>query len=92
MNGNIIIDTNIIIYLSKKILPPEKIFFDDTLYSISIITKMELLGYSFSSQLEEDNLKKIISSFNLVSINNKIVDATIQLRKNNKIKLPDAII
>lgn len=92
MNGNVILDTNIIIYLSKKILAPEKIFSDDVICSVSIISKIELLGYPFKSSLEEKYVKEIISALYVIPINNEIVEATIQLRRYNKIKTPDAIV
>ncbi|MCZ4223640.1 type II toxin-antitoxin system VapC family toxin [Pedobacter rhodius] len=92
MSGNIIFDTNIIIYLSKKLLTPEEVFAENMTYSISIISKMELLGYAFKNRLEELYIIELINSLNIVPLNDTIVDTTIEIRKNNKIKLPDAII
>lgn len=92
MNGNIIFDTNILIYLSKKIIKPEKIFEKDVVYYISVISKMELLGYAFRNRFEEEFLTNLINSLNVVPLSDAIVDTTITLRKNNKIKLPDAIV
>ncbi|MDQ0640641.1 putative nucleic acid-binding protein [Pedobacter sp. W3I1] len=92
MSGNVIFDTNIVIYLSKKILSPEKIFFSNIFYSISIISKMELLGYSFKNSVEEKYIIKLIDSLNIVSLSDEVVHATIEIRKNNRIKLPDAIV
>lgn len=62
------------------------------MYSISIISKMELLGYAFNSNLEEDYISELIDSLNVVPLNDAVVNMTIAIRKNNKIKLPDAII
>jgi len=92
MNGNIVFDTNILIYLSKKLIEPEKIFEENMVYSISVISKMELLGYSFRNKLEEDFLVDLINSLNVVPLNDIVVETTIAIRKNNKIKLPDAIV
>jgi len=92
MNGNILFDTNIIVYLSKKLLTPEKIFAENVFYSISIISKMELLGYAFKNRLEENYIIELIDSLNIVPLNDAVVDATIAIRKANSIKLPDAII
>jgi len=92
MNGNVILDTNIIIYLSKKILTPEKIFSDNVICSISIISKIELLGYPFKNSLEEKYINEIINALNVIPLNDKIVEATIRLRRHNKIKTPDAIV
>ena len=92
MNGNIIFDTNIVIYLSKKLLTPEEVFAENMTYSISIISKMELLGYAFKNRLEEMYIIELINSLNIIPLDDIIVDTTITIRKANKIKLPDAII
>ena len=92
MSGNVIFDTNIVIYLSKKLLAPEKVFTENIMYSISIISKMELLGYAFNSNLEENYISELIDSLNVVPLNDAVVNMTIATRKNNRIKLPDAII
>lgn len=92
MSGNVIFDTNIIIYLSKKLLASEKVFFENANYSISVISKMELLGYAFKNKDEENFILELIDSLYVVPLTEEIVDATIKLRKLNKIKLPDAIV
>ncbi|MBC6109814.1 type II toxin-antitoxin system VapC family toxin [Pedobacter fastidiosus] len=92
MSGNVIFDTNIIIYLSKKLLAPEKVFFENANYSISVISKMELLGFAFKNKDEENFILELIDSLYVVPLTEEIVDATIKLRKLNKIKLPDAIV
>lgn len=92
MNGNVIFDTNIVIYLSKKLLTPEKVFAENIIYSISIISKMELLGYEFKDRLEEKYISELIGSLNVIPLNDAIVNMTIAIKKTNKIKLPDAII
>ena len=92
MNGNVIFETNIVIYLSKKLLAPEKVFAENIIYCISIISKMELLGYEFKDRLEEKYISELIGSLNVIPLNDAIVNMTIAIRKTNKIKLPDAII
>jgi len=81
MSGNVIFDTNIVIYLSKKLLAPEKVFTENIMYSISIISKMELLGYAFNSNLEENYISDLIDSLNVVPLNDAVVNMTISIRK-----------
>jgi len=50
----VIFDTNVLIYLSKYILNPEKILTDDT--AISVITKIEVLRFAFQNSAEHDLL------------------------------------
>jgi len=89
----ILLDSNIIIYLSKKLISIDDVFFDEKkTYAISIITYMEILGYSFKSKEEENTIKKILDYLKILYINKDIADKVIELKKENHIKLPDAII
>jgi len=86
----VIFDTNILIYLSKYILDPEKILKANA--SISVITKIEELGYSFTNKDEHNLLKDICNELPVIALSDQIAEVTIQLRSNYRIKLPDAII
>ena len=88
----ILLDTNIIIYLSKRELSVHDVFFKEDEYAISIITYMEVLGFEFQNVDEERFIKKFLSFFSILSIDQTIADQMIKLRKKYKIKLPDAII
>lgn len=91
-----LIDTNTIIdYLNASFPETGKIFLNavvDSNSTLSIITKMETLGYNFKSKNEQIIMETFIKGSNVLNINNEIVNQTILLRKSNKIKLPDAII
>ena len=92
MNGhNALIDSNIIIYLSKKELPLSFLNNFTTVF-ISVISYMEVLGYNFPNTNEEDFVKELVSLFNLRFIDQKIADCAVDIRKKCQIKLPDAII
>ena len=92
MNGNKILDTNILIYLSKKELSLDSFAkHDDELY-ISIITYMEALGYQFTSKTEENLITSLCKNLIVINLDVSIVEEVIQIRRNKKIKLPDAII
>lgn len=88
----ILLDSNTIIYLSKKIIKIDDIFNDNDDYRISVITYMEILGYTFSCKEEELFIKKLLSFLNILYIDKNISEKVIELRKKYKIKLPDAII
>ncbi|MCD6584754.1 MAG: type II toxin-antitoxin system VapC family toxin [Desulfobacteraceae bacterium] len=92
MNGKkALFDSNIIIYLSKREIDLSYIDQFDELF-ISIITYMEILGYSFANVEEEKFIRKLLSIFHIVFINQTIADLTIEIRKTRRIKLPDAVI
>jgi len=57
---------------------------------ISIITKMEvLIG---TTEDNEDIIREFLDNFTVIPLNEEIAEIAIEIRKKNKIKLPDAII
>jgi len=88
----VFLDSNIIIYLSKKYIDVEDVLRADEEYVISVITYMEILSYGFQSIEEEAFIKQLLYCFNIVYIDATISDKVIEIKKNYKIKLPDAII
>jgi hypothetical protein len=64
----------------------------DAEYHISVINKIELLGYPNLDKNEEGKFNLLINHSILHPIDNKIIEETISIRKGHKIKLPDAII
>lgn len=91
-NNNFLLDSNIIIRLSKQDEALSEWFNNNEDFAISIITYMEVLGYKFNDKREEYLVRKIISLMDVVYIDENIADCVIELRKLKKIKLPDAII
>lgn len=90
-----LIDTNVVIdYLGNKLPPKSKTFIDDvinTIPNVSIITKIEVLG--FNAPEEHYNLLLDFMNDSIVfELSPKVTDICIQLRKKYKTKLPDAII
>ena len=87
MSGRVLLDTNAIIYaLNGGLKLP------CANYSISIITEIELFSYPKLSDLERDNIKRLLNYFEIFNIGEAIKDMTIEIRKNYSIKLPDSII
>ena len=92
MNGKkALIDSNIIIYLSKQELPLNFIGSFSQLF-ISIVTYMEIFGYKFKDIKEEQYIRELLELFGIIYIDQEIADTVIKIRKKKKIKLPDAII
>lgn len=61
-------------------------------FNISIISKMEFLGFSRFDFREKQEAARFISFANVLPLSEAIVERTIQLKQTVKIKLPDAII
>ncbi len=57
----------------------------------SVITHVEVLGYPLND-IDEQNLKLILSDFQRLEITDTVIEETIRLRKQHKIKLPDSMI
>ncbi len=92
MSGNsIFLDTNIVLYLLSG---DETIadFLNDKTVFLSFITELELLGYKEISAEELSKVESLLADSTIIDINSEIKKIVIELRKSNKIKLPDAII
>jgi predicted nucleic acid-binding protein len=90
-SNSALIDTNILIYLLKG---NERIFelLNGRDIWVSFITEMEVLAFDGHTQKELQTIKEFLSECRIVDINRSIKDAAIDIRKNDKVKLPDAII
>jgi len=93
MSGkSLVLDTNVIIYLSQRIVKiSDFASFEDKL-CISSITYMEAMGYPFKTREEELFVKELCDMCDLIDITKPVIDKTIEIRKKSKVKLPDAII
>lgn len=60
-------------------------------FQISVISKMEFLGFPFNKQ-EKQQAINFIEYAEIKMLTNKIVQKVIEIRQEKRIKLPDAII
>lgn len=87
-----IFDSNTLIYISKNILKIENLITPNVQPSISIISHIEVLGFPFATNEDQLYMQKICSLCKLMYLSDLLVSETIKLRKEYRIKLPDAII
>ena len=96
MGRKILIDTNIAIgYIGNRLSTKTMDELDNifnTVIHISVINKIELLGYPNLDKNEEEKFNLLINHYILHPIDNKNIEKTISIRKGYRIKLPDAII
>lgn len=90
-----LIDTNALIdYLGKR-LPDNGMDFVNTIIdavpNVSVITKIEVLGFNAPDK-HYQLLVQFMNDASVLELSNKVVEESINIRKNHKIKLPDAII
>lgn len=90
-----LIDTNAVIdYLGRKLDKRGMEFMNfviDDVPKVSVVTKIEVLGFNAS----DEHSKLLVNFMNdalVIGLDNSIVDKSIDIRKNYKTKLPDAII
>jgi predicted nucleic acid-binding protein len=83
----VLIDTNILIeYLSSR--PQARIELDE--HSDRAISVIEVMAGSTAS--DEDQTREFLLNFEMLPLTAEIADFAFQIRRNRKIKLPDAII
>lgn len=90
-------DTNIAIYYLQKQFPVRAEAYIDELVennqsAISVITEIELLCWPTSTQSDNDTLNTFIEKSVVYPLNENVKQKTIEIRKQFKLKLPDAII
>ena len=85
-------DSNIIIYISKGELDFLRVTSNYDDIHISIITYMEVLGFKFNDEIEKQRVVDVLENFEIIWLNNNIVEEVIIIRQKVKISLPDAII
>jgi predicted nucleic acid-binding protein len=89
INFGFVLDTNIALYhLGGQLqnnLPTGK-------YFVSVITEMELLSYPSLTPSEEQKIRQFLAQLQILNLTETIKQTAIDLRKQNRLKLPDAII
>ncbi|MBK9255040.1 MAG: type II toxin-antitoxin system VapC family toxin [Saprospiraceae bacterium] len=90
-----LIDTNAVIdYLGNKFPVSGMDFMNgiiDAVPQVSVISKIELLGFNTLDK-HYNTISNFIKDSTVLDLTNNVVEATIEIRKNHKTKLPDAII
>jgi predicted nucleic acid-binding protein len=96
MGKRYLIDTNIAIYFLDGHLPPSSLPFLIGIFNqernMSVITKIELLGWNFPNPNKSAISYAFVDQSNVLPLSEDIVNKTIELRQRYKIKLPDAVI
>jgi predicted nucleic acid-binding protein len=95
MSGSkVVLDTNVIIFVSKQMIDMDKFLTVYDEFHVSIVTFIEVFGYEFTNKEERNLIDRLFNIVNIVDVDNGIAELAIAIRKNKnkKIKLPDAII
>jgi len=87
MSGKYLLDTNAVIYaISRKLtLPLNR-------YSVSVITRLELLSWPALTDDDEQQLNRVLAMIPVIQLEQSIQGAAIRIRRTTSLKLPDSII
>lgn len=92
MNGSsIVLDTNIILYLLRGDIKIASML-DEMIFFVSILTEIELLGYTDITIEDKNQIREFLSECTIVSLDDHIKDLCINIKQSIKIKTPDAIV
>ncbi len=86
---SIVLDTNAVLYfLGGRLREP----LPQTHCYISIITEIELLSYPLLNSESEAEIHDFLADVTVIELSQEIKQATINLRRQYRFKLPDAVI
>jgi predicted nucleic acid-binding protein len=97
MGTTCLLDTNTVIYFLDALLPVKALdFIEETLDKsgsyISVINKIELLGWQAPSVGALRQVETFVHSSIVLPLTDDVVNKSIEIRQNIKIKLPDAVV
>ena len=90
-----VFDSNTLIYYLNGVFSPRRrAQINDWIQEealVSVITRIEVLGYTQPDR-EQDRVNRFLALFQEISLEEEIVRATISIRRQHSIGVPDAII
>jgi len=93
MGQGYLIDTNAVIeYLDNKLPAKASTLIDKNGSQISVITRMELLGWQQATQAQIKVLHQFINASAIFNLEESVILKTIDIRRKYRVKLADAII
>jgi predicted nucleic acid-binding protein len=93
MGQGYLVDTNTIIdYLENKLPEKSNKLIDNIIIQFSVISRIELLVWKKATEDQVNILNEFVNSSTVFDLNESIILKSIEIRKNYRLKLPDAII
>ena len=94
--GRYLIDSNVISNYFAGVFSVNAMFFltdvIDKTPNLSVITKIEALSWRNPDIAKENIVRLFVQNSNIIPLSDIIVDECIQIRRNGRVKTPDAII
>ena len=90
--GVVLLDSNIIIYASMPEHESLRSFVERHVPSVSVISKIETLGYHRLRDDERRFLQEFFDVADVIPVTDEVVDIAISIRQNRRMTLGDALI
>jgi predicted nucleic acid-binding protein len=87
-----LLDSNIIIYSAKRENAQLRRFLNENLYSVSAVSRIEVLGYHLLAEKEREYLEQFFAAATVLIVSDSVVTQATQLRQIRRMSLGDAII
>lgn len=87
-----LLDSNIIIYSAKREYTHLRRFIDENAYSVSAVSRIEVLGYHLLGDKQRQYLIEFFQAANILNISDSVVYKAVELRQTKRIGLGDAIV
>lgn len=93
MGQGFLMDSNTVVdHLGNKLPPASSSFIDNLPAVLSVITRIEIMGWYKATPAQLAKLGPFIQNAFIYSLTEPIIQQTILLRQVHKIKIPDAIV
>ncbi|HVQ37128.1 MAG TPA: type II toxin-antitoxin system VapC family toxin [Pyrinomonadaceae bacterium] len=87
-----LIDSNILIYSAKREYPELRNFLNENVYSVSVVTQIEVLGYHLLTENERKYLEEFFDAASVLKISDTVVAQAVHLRQQRRMSLGDAVV
>lgn len=89
MGVSIVLDTNAVLYfLAGRLAEP----LPEADFYVSVITEIELLSYPLLKMEDEAEIRSFLNDVTIIDLTETIKQSAIALRRQYRLKLPDALI
>lgn len=89
MGVSIVLDTNAVLYfLAGRLAEP----LPEADFYVSVITEIELLSYPLLKMEDETEIRSFLNDVTIIDLTETIKQSAIALRRQYRLKLPDALI
>lgn len=87
-----LLDSNIIIYSSKREYADLRGFMAKNVYSVSAVSRIEVLGYHLLATEQHQYLIEFFQAADILRISDAVVTEAVKLRQTKRMGLGDAIV